>query len=337
MINSLRFSCVPLTVSSALCWAAANVLSHQSNSKHQSKGIKNLTDNQYLFGASAFASVAASAFLNLYGGRTLIFAAASLWSLFMHLNKDNLPKNLLSFFDLGIVGFLGLAAASKGFIASKKATYHFPAINSFEHLCKAWKDNLIVEGRVAKNVFQNYSQILADIPRGLTAIAQNKQKFSLEGFQKTVQSQAPNFFQGNFQLTALMRLLAFATGGFALLKTQSKDSEEHKKNFWIETSSWLVSISLIPASLASLARNPKWDNISNTVFNLSSLFGIAGFSFKAISALANTFEGLFKSMGLNNFFKGELNNTIGSLCTKLLIVMQMLAYALSQCLGRKIR
>jgi hypothetical protein len=240
----------------------------------------------------------------------------------------------------------------------------FPKVNNFKKIAKAWTNNLGAEMNILGWNIKNSPLLLRDFFVGVGSGVKNiispspelRNLGALNRFRGAIETNAPNCYRGAFQITGLMRLSAFGLLLTSLLTDKDKDKdssiselankanetpsiskpiskraksfpsasntnetnspqntiqpEEHKQHILSQVASWIISFSLIPAAISALSRNSKWGNIPNLLFNASSLLAIPG-------------------LGLKLFPIGDFGQVAGALSTKLLIAIQMFAYALS--------
>jgi hypothetical protein len=362
-IGAIRYGAAVATVPLSIAWGIASVLAHHK--PQNSNDIVNfLLQKQHLIAASIFGTVTTSAFLNMYPLRTLFFGLASLASLLGYIsqnsstNKENksLENPNIEWLEATIIGCMGLAAFSKcnvlGIPHSEKLQNHnfeFPEVKNLGEVATGWRRNLSAEINIFKWNIQNSPLLFRDLFVGVSSGIKNMvnptqemRKLSLlNRFRGAIETNAPNCYRGAFQITGLMRLSAFGlllasvfTKKDENTQTANTNNEEnqiqnvdrtnetnslkdtaqpekHKQQLLSQIAAWLISFSLIPAGISALSINKKWGNIPNLLFNASSLLAIPGLGLKLLPV-------------------GDFGQIAGALCTKLLIAVQMLAYALSQ-------
>ncbi len=283
--------------------------------------------------------------------------------------KDSSSQSNIAWLEATIIGCMGLAAISKGNVLGMphqeglaNHNLEFPKVNNFKDIAKGWTNNLGAEMNILGWNIKNSPLLLRDLFVGVGSGVKNiispspelRNFGALNRFRGAIETNAPNCYRGAFQITGLMRLSAFGLLLTSLLTDKDKDSpiselankanktrsiskpiskraksfpsasntnetnspqntiqpEEHKQHILSQIASWIISFSLIPAAISALSRNSKWGNIPNLLFNASSLLAIPG-------------------LGLKLFPIGDFGQVAGALSTKLLIAIQMFAYALS--------
>ena len=346
-MQSLKYGLAVATIPLSALWATSATFAHVDSAK-DNPILNSLVSNQNLLASLIFGTVATSGFLSMYPLRSINFALAALGALggYFALNaEDDEDKkhNISQILEAIIIGFLGVAAVSKGNVSHKSNgfNFEFPQANNLNEVKNGWQKNLGAETSILKEQLLNFPSLSKDFlvgtANGLKNVFFPNQEFKnlgkLDRFREAATKYGKNWSSGAFQITGIMRLLACGlTLSSLLLKNDEVDNSKAKKqkDGLADAGGWLVSLSLIPAAIAALNKNTKWGALPNLLFNASALLAIPGLGFKLIPKdWINKLFGEDNSKSINDFVK-----IAGGLCTKVLIALQMLAYALSQCVKK---
>ncbi len=348
-MQSLKYGLAVATIPLSALWATSATFAHVDSAK-DNPILNSLVSNQNLLASLIFGIVATSGFLSMYPLRSINFALAALGALggYFALNNEtdeDKKHNISQILEAIIIGFLGMAAVSKGNVSHKSPnlSFEFPEANNLNAVKEGWQKNLGAEMGIFQEQCSNFPSLTKDFVVGSSSGLKNvffpspefKSLGKLDRFREAATKYGKNWSSGAFQITGIMRLLAC---GLTLSSIFLKDDHEQAENSKVKkqkdglanAGSWLVSLSLIPAAIAALSKNSKWGSLPNLLFNASALLAIPGLGFKLIPKdWINKLFGDENSKSINDFIK-----IAGGLCTKVLIALQMLAYALSQCIKK---
>ncbi len=344
-LQSIKYGLAIATIPLSALWATSATFSHLSSAK-DNPFLNSLVSNQNLLASLIFAAVGTSGFLSMYPLRSINFALASLGTLagYFAVNAEadeDKKHNILQVLEAMVIGFLGGAAVSKANVAynSSNLSLEFSTVNNLTDIKKGWQNNFTTETKILREQLFNLPSLTKDFFTGSSSGIKNvfypssefKNLGKLDRFRGAATKYGTNWSSGAFQLTGIMRLLACGLSLSSIfLKDDKQNKHSEKADPLANTSSWLVSLSLIPAAIAALSKNSKWANLPNLLFNASALLAIPGLVLKLMpESWINNLFGEDKAKSVNDFIK-----IVGGLFTKLLIALQMLAYALSQCLKK---